>query len=246
MSQQFFPAKIIHRIQETEDAITFYLQPSKEDFPQYKSGQYIAVRFDVHGEKHTRYYSLSSSPYSDQNISITIKIKDQNALFDFIKNNLTIGQQLETTFPSGSFTIDINKNNNHHYVLLSAGSGITPLFSVLKSVLHQEQQSKVTLYYGNRNEESIIFKKQLDELKQQFKDRFWVHYILSQPNKTWNGLTGRINNDFVTKWIHDIQNVSPDILKSYWLSGPKDMVDNLEKLLLDFQIEKHNIRREQY
>jgi ring-1,2-phenylacetyl-CoA epoxidase subunit PaaE len=131
--------------------------------------------------------------------------------------------------PMGHFSPELNASNARHVVLFGAGSGITPLLSIAKSVLTIEPNSKVTLIYGNRIQEGIIFKKLLDNMEIKYAGRLEVQHILSQPNELWVGQTGRIGQG---KAIHCVRELRINVANTdFFICGPEGMMEEVQKAL---------------
>jgi len=144
--------------------------------------------------------------------------------------------------PEGKFSPDLIENNNGQYILLAAGSGITPIMSILKSILAFERESTVTLLYGNRSEQDIIFKSQLDFLEEKYPDRLKVFHTLSKATETWSGAKGRISEKLIASVIgENLQN--PDRC-SFFICGPGGLIEESEKALIQKGIKKEQIKHE--
>lgn len=151
--------------------------------------------------------------------------------------------------PQGRFHASIQKDEYKTYYLFAAGSGITPIISILKSVLHEASDSMVNLFYGNANQDSIIFKKELEQLEQDFPERLKIIHTLSEPNvwstwKQWKGKKGRIDAEAVEWFI----NQHPPIAQSteYYICGPGAMNTGIRKALMSLDVPKDLIHIEQF
>jgi ring-1,2-phenylacetyl-CoA epoxidase subunit PaaE len=168
MSIHFETLKIQAITDETPQAYTLKMEmPADEKFHNYLPGQYLTLKLTVNGEELRRSYSLSSTPKLDNTLNVTIKRVEDGRVSNYIKDKLKAGDTIEAMPPMGNFSITPNATANNHYILIGAGSGITPLMSMLRAVLDEEANSRVSLWYCNSNEESIIFKEQLDALGQK-------------------------------------------------------------------------------
>jgi ring-1,2-phenylacetyl-CoA epoxidase subunit PaaE len=163
---------------------------------------------------------------------------------NFLNDNLKVGQELEVMEPMGSFALDL-RPVQRHVVLIGAGSGITPLMSIAKAVLRMESTSIVSLLYGNRNQNSIIFKNNLEELQKQYTNRFRVIHVLSQPTPGWSGLTGRLNKSLAIKLINELPKL--DVYRTdYYLCGPVGMMEEMEQALSILYVPKEKIHKESF
>ncbi len=166
-------------VKETADAVSVVFK--KTGFfsrVKYKPGQFLTLKIPVNNKIENRAYSLSSSPWSHDFLRITVKKVDKGLVSNFICNQLKEGQKIEVIKPTGNFFIDPNKRKQNNYVLFAGGSGITPIYSIVLSILKKEPQSKITLIYANRDEDSIIFKNDLEKLLVAHKEAISIDYLL--------------------------------------------------------------------
>ena len=169
----------------------------KSDY-QFLPGQYLTLRATINNEDVRRSYSICSY-HKDEYLEVGIK-RVPDGLFSNHATTLTPGDQLQVMTPEGSFTTTIGGSNN--YLLLAAGSGVTPCLSIASSVLQDEPDSKITLIYGNRKTRSIMFRRDLDDLKDRFKERLMLVHILSAEKQDAELLNGRIDADKL-KYFHE-------------------------------------------
>jgi ring-1,2-phenylacetyl-CoA epoxidase subunit PaaE len=240
---KFTSLKIKDIIRETSDAVTVVFEkPSAPEF-QYQAGQYLTLKVDLGGESLRRAYSLCSSPLVDADLAVTVKSVKDGRVSRFVNEQLQSGQTLEVFPPMGNFKVVPEATRSHHYVLLGGGSGITPLMSILKTVLKAESGCKVTLIYGNRDEQSIIFKKALDELESAYPDRLKVVHILAESGPSWTGLTGVPHRSMLLGLVQDLLTMDRTP-KSYWICGPTGMMEEAQAALAFLGIPKEIIHRE--
>lgn len=259
MSQSFYPLKVKRLKVETEDArtISFEVPADLEDQFAYTQGQYLTLRFLLNGKEERRAYSLSSSPL-DKEWSVTIKRVDDGKISRYIFEKIKEGDTLEVHPPEGRFFTPLKEGNKKNYYLISAGSGITPLMSILKTILEKEPMSTVFLLYGSRNEESIIFKEELDQLAKRYEGQLFVEYILSQPKKQkeggfgglfkrttyqWQGQVGRIDSKVIGRFLSENPSRGE---AEYFLCGPGGMIQTVESSLLGHGVDKKHIHREYF
>lgn len=244
--------------QETSDTVSlsFQVPNDKQSDFQYFPGQYLTLKFDINGNEERRAYSMSSSPLNED-LTVTVKRVKNGKVSNHIQDNLKEGDQVEVLAPEGRFLAKINEEHRKTYYLFGAGSGITPLMSILKTVLEGEPQSSVFLFYGNRKEEDIIFRKELDILQQRYKGQILVEYILSQPKQEkaggisgflgrkktlWTGRTGRLDKKQAASLLEKHPARYTDT--EYFMCGPGGMNDAIESLLNERGIDKKRINRE--
>lgn len=149
--------KVSNVVRETMDAVTIYFDDEEQKI-NYKPGQFLTLTKEIEGKRVSRTYSLSTSPYVDDHLAITVKKVPNGLISTYLVENIQSGDVLEVSGPNGNFTTEINPGNKRNIILIGGGSGITPVISLARSVLHEELESKVSLIYANRNVDSIIFK----------------------------------------------------------------------------------------
>ena len=180
--------------------LTFDVPSNLIDAFNYHPGQHLIIKFVIDGEEARRSYSLNSCPFKEEALQVTVKRVKDGLVSNFVGDHLKVGDELEVMVPQGRFYADIKEDAYKTYFLFAAGSGITPIISILKSVLIASPHSAVNLLYGNTNQETIIFSNELDELKSQFSERLQIIHTLSEPKvwstwQQWKGRKGRINSE---------------------------------------------------
>jgi ring-1,2-phenylacetyl-CoA epoxidase subunit PaaE len=241
---KIYSLKVKQVIRETSEAITIKFENASEPI-SYKSGQFITLILDIDGKEVRRSYSLNSAPAIDQDLSVSVKAVSNGLVSNLLNQKTKAGDVLKVIEPMGNFYFEPKADLKRHIILVGAGSGITPLFSILKSVLHKEPQSKVSLIYGNRTKESIIYHQELDDLKKKFEDRLNLVHVLSRPDENWTGLTGRINESLVTSLIEKLAPINHKEAL-YFMCGPKGLMEETVKSLELLQVPKTNIHRESF
>ncbi len=192
---------------ETEDAVSIRLDVPKElksDW-SFKAGQYVTVEIMKNGKTVRRSYSLSSAPQSGQ-WTFTVKRVPGGLMSTYLVNELQLSDQLKVSKPEGRFVVDWDADKGKNYFVIAAGSGITPLYSIIKNGLEAEPLSQFHLMYGNRNEEQTIFLEDLQELQLKYDQQLSVHFAFSQilagppfhPDNLFS--QGRISIDYLDVW----------------------------------------------
>lgn len=231
----------------TPDAKAIYLDiPSslKDNF-KYTAGQYLTFEVEVNGHKQRRAYSICTSPVADNQLAIGVKKVDGGLVSVFMNDKVKAGDTLSVMEPMGNFTHQPNAANKNHYVLLSGGSGITPMMAILKTVLLEEPNSQVTLIYANRNEHSIMFHGLLNNLQQQYGSRFNVVHNLDEINSGWNGLCGKLSTERIKEMI--TSKVGVDVSTAhYFICGPSGLMLLIDETLDALKIEKTHIHKEYF
>ncbi len=228
---------------ETPEAYTIFFQSSDEAAIHYLPGQYLTIKVEINGQAYRRAYSLSSSPLVDDRMSVTIKRVNGGVVSNYLRDQLTAGEYLDILPPMGHFIVDPDPERALHYVLIGGGSGITPLISILKSILEGEPNSKASLWLGNRSREDIIFRKQLADLSNKHAERLHVYHTLSRSGKDWKGPEGRLD----TQRIYDLTSelfMTDELRKRYYLCGPEGLMNAAEEALDKHAVHPADVFRE--
>jgi ring-1,2-phenylacetyl-CoA epoxidase subunit PaaE len=237
--------RVVEITRETADAVTLHFEhPNKNSIP-YLPGQFLTLILPLNGEKVRRSYSLSSIPAEAPRLSVTVKRVKEGLVSNYLCSHLQVGDVVEVMEPMGHFTLQTNPANSRIIYLFGAGSGITPLMSIAKAVLLEEPASRVVLLYGNRNEASIIFKNQLEQLQTASGGRLLVEHVLSQPLTSWVGLRGRLNRSTVVKILEKLE-LPPPQDAQFYLCGPVDMMLEVKEALSLLQVPADRIHKETF
>lgn len=243
MSIHFEQLQVKEVRKETEDcvSIAFEIPQALQEQFRFIQGQYITVRTTLHGEEVRRSYSICSSPL-DHELRVAVK-KVPNGLFSTYANEqLKAGDRLDVMPPMGKFFSPLNSHQKKNYVGFAAGSGITPLLSIIKTTLLTEPHSSFTLVYGNRNRHSIIFREALEALKNKFMDRFRLIHILSRETTDTVLNAGRIDNDKCYSLFEKTIDLS--IADEFFLCGPEEMIFSVKGVLEERGIDQKKIHFE--
>lgn len=183
MTPTFHTLKIAEIRRETEDTVSvaFEIPTELQAAYQFQPGQYLTLRATIDGEDLRRSYSLCSAPH-EKECRVAIKQVEQGKFSTYANTQLKKGDTLEVMTPMGNFTTKMDVNQAKNYVLFAAGSGITPIFSLAKAILKEEPNSDVTLFYGNKGFASIIFREEIEALKNTHLERFRVVHVLSRES----------------------------------------------------------------
>ena len=244
---KFHKLKVIEVKNEIAEAVSvsFEVPVQLKDAFHYKPGQYTTLKLNINGENVNRSYSFCSSPYLNEPLTIAVKRVAGGKASNFINDNFKPGYELEVMEPMGNFHSTIEETNAKQYILFGGGSGITPVIAILKSVLAKEPRSNVVLFYGNRNQSSIIFKDKLESLKAEYGDRLKVVHILDVPEAGWSGYSGFIVKDLALKLLRE--NTSLNFQHSeFFICGPTPMMKQVEEALGALQIPKEKVHIEYF
>jgi len=245
-----FKLKVANAVKKTDlsKELTFLLSDDIVDEFKYFSGQYIGVAFEEIGLHNVRTYSLTTSPNIDKNlISICIKSVRGGLVSNFINDKVKIGDEVIIYPPNGKFFINPYPQNAKNYIFFSGGSGITPIFSMIKSILSIETQSTAVLFFGNFDESNIIYRQEFEELEKLNSTRFKLFHILSNPSTDWQGKVGLMTKEVIIDLIKSELNddyINPN--NEFYMCGPGPMMDNVQEALDELSIEKTKIYKENY
>ena len=240
---QFHNLRVSEITRETEDCVSvaFDVPDDLSDDYRFIPGQYLTLETEIGGEKIRRSYSLCSSPF-DGELRVAIKEVEGGVFSTFANRELKVGTEMRVMTPDGNFIAPIKAEAENNYVGFAAGSGVTPVFSILKSVLEQEPKSNFTLFYGNKTAQSVIFKEQIEALKNKYMNRFEVHHVLSREDQGTDYLKGRIDAQKCGQFAERFFDISE--VNGYFLCGPEGMINDVSNQLQDLGVEKDKIHYE--
>jgi len=228
---------------ETPDcvSIAFDVPTALKSDYKFVQGQYLTLRTDIEKEDVRRSYSICSSPL-DAELRVAVKHVPQGLFSTFANQKLQAGDTLNVMTPMGKFFTEVNENNEKQYVGFAAGSGITPLMSILKTVLRSEPKSTFTLFYGNKNFDSIIFREEIEALKNQYLGRLSIHHILSRETLGSPLFNGRINAEKCEQFCKVF--FEPKEVDEYFLCGPEEMIFSVKETLENLNVAAKRIHLE--
>jgi len=233
------PIKKIRKL--TEDSANIVLDLSSVDSEtfSFKSGQYITIEHEIGSENVRRSYSISSSP--EYGIEIGVKLVPNGLMSTFLTTKLKERDILKVMPPTGNFILDIDKKNENQYVGICAGSGITPILSMIKNVINNEPNSSFTLIYGNKSQSSVMYSEEVIEFQKNHREKFRLFSTFCEE-KVENAYNGIIDKNFLTELFG--QN---DYLKkstSFFICGPGNMNENVSDFLKSQEIDDNKINFE--
>ena len=239
----FYNIKVADIYNETKDTVvlTFDIPENLKEKFKFKQGQHLTLRKEINGEDIRRNYSLCTSPIDNQ-WKVAVKTIRDGIFSNYAFNELKKGEELQVMPPHGEFYVEIDKNVSNNYIAFAAGSGITPMLSIIKTHLLLEPKSTFKLFYLNRMVKSIIFKEELEQLKNQFFGRFQVFYFLTKEKRDIPFLNGRFDKEklaVLTKTFIDI----PDTNHAF-ICGPQDMIFLIRDELQAAGLDKEKIHYE--
>jgi ring-1,2-phenylacetyl-CoA epoxidase subunit PaaE len=215
---------------ETEDTVSvaFEVPTELKESYQFKQGQYLTLRADIDGEDVRRSYSICRSPL-DNELRVAIKKVEGGKFSTYANEVLKAGDELQVMTPLGRFYTQLDPENEKHYVAFAAGSGITPVMAHMRTVLQTEPKSEFTLIYGNKSSASIIFKEEIEDLKNEYMERMRVYHVLSREQNEVPLLFGRIDNEKCNLFLKYF--IEPDSIDEVFICGPAPMIENVREEL---------------
>ncbi|WP_159479135.1 ferredoxin--NADP reductase [Chryseobacterium sp. 18068] len=242
MKNVFHQLKIIEKSFLTDDAVllTFDVPTDLGTYFNFLPGQYIILRSEINNEEIRRSYSICTSP-EENKLSVVVKAIEGGLFSNFIKDEIEIGHYLDVSSPEGNFFYSTSEKITKNIFLIAAGSGITPIISMAKGILHNEPLTTITLLFANRSIEDTIFYEHLASLQTESKDRLKIIYIFSR--KTYgNHYFGKVDDVFFNDIIH--QEIDLKQIYSFYICGPEEMVKNIQNYLYTIEIAKDKIKTE--
>lgn len=236
---------VVDVVHETDDAVSVYLTEADGSPVEFQPGQFLSVDVTVDGERLRRAYSLASCCLPDVPRHVTIKRIPNGRASNALNDTIAVGDELSVLGPSGSFTVEPRSVNQRHLVMIAGGSGITPIMSILESVLRVEPGSRVTLIYGNRGWDDVIFRDRLESLRQELGDRLVVDHVLEHPPEWWTGECGLLTRDVIESRLTAL-GVADDGLQRYYLCGPTPMMECAHETLAARGIDEGRVAEERF
>ncbi|MEL0455252.1 ferredoxin--NADP reductase [Flavobacteriaceae bacterium SZ-1-7] len=239
----FHTLSVKHINRETDKSISILFEVPenlKETF-SFQAGQYITVKKTINGHELRRDYSLCSSPKSGD-LKVAVKEVKDGTFSAYANNTLKVGDTLDVAAPKGRFTFTPNDSKTKNIALFAAGSGITPILSIIKCALEEEVYSKVILVYGNKTTEETMFLNELLQLQHDYNERFSIQFVFSQRDEDDDSIFGRIEKstvNYVMKNKH--KHIEVD---AYYLCGPEAMIHTVKDVLTSHDVDEGRIHFE--
>lgn len=237
MPIKYYPLKVIQKVYETKNSCSFYFSVPEEyqNIFLYQAAQFLSFKFHIDGKDYVRSYSLASSPLTDKTLRTTVALVDQGRVSQYMLDQINVGDIIESQEPMGCFFNMPKGLTAQNYTLFAAGIGITPLFSILKTLLASQLAKNIFLIFSFRESQDFIYQKELNELQKTFKNQLHIKCIVSSQE-------GRINS-------HKLDQVLTKELCStsfFYLCGPKDYMTWITKQLLNKSCSKDKIFTEDF
>ena len=243
MAQNFYPI-IVKSIEKTTldcSIISFDISEKDKSVFNFKQGQYLTFKATVNGEEIRRSYSLCSSPH-DNDWKVAVKKIEDGRFSTYANDVLKVGDTVEVMPPSGRFFVEVNPDKQKNYIAFAAGSGITPILSIIKTHLQSEPKSTFKLFYINQAVSTIILKEELEGIKNRFIDRFEIFHFLTQEERSVPLFNGRIDKDKLNIIFKSL--VAKENIDDYFICGPNAMIFLIQDFLQELGVEKKQIHFE--
>ena len=239
----FHPLRVaaIEPVTEDSVAITFDVPADLKDDYAFTQGQHLTIRTELAGDDVRRNYSICS-PVSSGVLRVAVKRLPGGAFSEHALDVLKVGDVLDVMTPSGRFFTELDPESTRHHVAIAAGSGITPVLSIVATTLETEPQSRVTLLYGNRTHATVMFLEEVEDLKDRYRERFHLVHVLSREPQEVELFSGRLDADRVKRILATI--LPPETVDHWFLCGPFEMVTGLRRLLVEQGVEKRAVHAE--
>ncbi|HVR22616.1 MAG TPA: iron-sulfur cluster-binding domain-containing protein [Candidatus Polarisedimenticolia bacterium] len=228
---------LVQTEQQTNDTKTLRFRLPEERRLSAKPGQFLTFQWPIDGQRVTRSYTISSSPLHENYVEITPKRMENGCVSVFLNERADPGLRVKASGPYGRFYFD--EKVHKRIVLIAAGSGITPMISMLRYIDDLKLATSVTLLYCVRTAADIIFENELSRLGRSLPN-FKYQVCLSRPDSTWQGHSGRLTGEFVSRHVTD------PVSATFFLCGPKGFMDNARQILLTLGVSQHRILQESF
>jgi len=242
--KQFHPLTIKDIQHETRDSVRIALAVPEELQSEYEflPGQHLPFEVTIDGKKLRRTYSICSA--LGQPLEIGVRVQPGGQFSEYAAENLSVGDSINAMPPSGQFHVDLNASNAKDYVGFAAGSGITPILSMIKSILVTEPKSRFILFYGNRKQSTTMFIEDLYALKNQYLDRLQLNFVFSQEEQEFEPMAGRLDADKVRElYKHFGAGLRAT---DCFVCGPDTMIQDVKSALIDLGMDEASVHTERF
>ena len=243
--KQFHPLTIERIEPETSDSVRIALAVPAELESEYEflPGQHLPFEVTVEGRKLRRTYSICSG-VDERPLEIGIRVQPGGAFSEFAASRLSVGDTLDAMPPAGHFHVNLEKGQARDYLAFAAGSGITPILSMIKSTLETETHSRFALFYGNRKQATTMFIEDLYALKNRYPERLQLHFVFSREDQEFAIASGRLDADKVRElWEHFCTRLKP---AEAYVCGPDTMISAVTETLIELGMDVAHVHSERF
>lgn len=243
--KQFHPLIVASKLQETRDSVRIVLDVPEDLRAQYmfQAGQHLPIQIERDGKKLRRTYSICSAP-GEWPLQIGVRVQAGGQFSEFAANELKAGDLLDVMPPTGRFHAVINADSSKLYFGFAAGSGITPILSIIASVLVGEPGSRFTLFYSNRTQGTTMFIDDLFALKNRFPERLQLHFLFSREEQEFDIASGRLDGAKVREVLQHF--ARSEMADEVFVCGPDTMIETVTAALLDLGMPSEQIHAERF
>lgn len=245
MSDLYLRLRITDIIRETPDTFTYRLENTGPEPVIYQAGQFLTFVIQLHGTEYRRSYSFSSTPGIDPYLAVTIREKENGEISRHILRHWQTGDIITSLQPSGRFTLDSLSSRPRDIFLMGAGSGVTPLFSLLKHILYREPTARVTLVYSSPSRERAIFFEQLEALREKFGEQLNRIYLFSSQAPEEQGMLRRLSNLYLEPLVNDTL-VHSRADAQFFICGPPDYMRMITLTLTFMGFDAEQLHKENF
>lgn len=240
---KFHTLKVKDVRRETDDTVSIAFDVPQELREEYRfiQGQYLTFKMKIGDEEVRRNYSICRSP-DDNDLRVAVKKVEGGAFSTYANEHLKPGDEMEVMTPMGRFYTQLDPKNQKHYVAFAAGSGITPVMAHMRAILATEPKSEFTLIYGNRSTSSIIFREEIEDLKNEYMDRMRVFHVLSREANEIPFLQGYIDREKCELFLKYF--IPAGEIDEVFICGPAPMIETVKDVMLEAGLEQKQIHFE--
>ena len=243
--RQFHPLKVADKRNETRDSVRIALEVPGELREQFRflPGQHLPIRIDRNGKALRRTYSICSAP-GQWPLEIGVRVQPGGQFSGFVADELAVGDTLDVMPPFGQFHANLDPGNEKNYVAFAAGSGITPILSIVAATLEAEPASTFLVSYGNRRQTTTMFIDDLYALKNRYPDRLQLHFVFSRDEQEFPVAAGRLDADKVRElWRLFCRGKRID---EAFVCGPDSMIEDVSNVLIELGMDKASVHAERF
>jgi ring-1,2-phenylacetyl-CoA epoxidase subunit PaaE len=245
MSLHFHPLRVKSVRPESDDAVvvSFDVPAALSEEFRFTQGQHLGLREVIDGKEQRRSYSICSA-VGDTELCVGVRKVPGGVFSSWISEKLKAGDTIEVLVPEGRFFVPLDPSAARHYLGIAGGSGITPILSIMRTVLAREPKSRFTLIYGNRRQRSTMFKEELEDLKNRYLTRLVLHHVFSQEQTDAPLTTGRLTREKIGEFLRTL--IDPKRIDHAFVCGPHGANDEAEAALLDAGVARDRIHIERF
>ena len=243
--RKYHPLIIVHKQNETPDSVSLSLDVPEAIMNEFAflPGQHLPLQVNVDGKRVRRTYSICSVP-GEFPLRLGVRIQPGGVFSGYLQNNLDVGDTVDVMPPFGRFHANIEPSAEKTYLAFAAGSGITPVLSIVRTTLEREPSSRVVLFYGNRRQRTTMFIDELSALKNRFPERLQLYFLFSQEDQEFDIFSGRLDESRIPQLMESFcQGMQPD---EAFICGPDTMIDTVQAALIVAGMAETQIQAESY